>query len=145
MSPHSLATRPESIASGRNAADPTEEPITILIVDDEPTVRLIAQRVLEMRGYRILTAADGEEAAAICENFAGAIDLVLTDIVMPGLGGGELSNRVAELRPRAKLVFMSGLACDAASEHGVSTSRERFLQKPFTPSALRGIVQSVLG
>ena len=145
MSPPSLATRPEAIASSRNAEHPTEEPVTILIVDDEPTVRLIAQRVLEMRGYRILTAGDGEEAAAICENFAGVIDLVLTDIVMPGLGGGELSKRVAQLRPGAKLLFMSGIACDAASEHGVSASRDRYLQKPFTPSALRGIVQSVLG
>lgn len=144
MSPLPLATRPEAIAGGRNAADPTDEPVTILIVDDEPTVRLIAQRVLEMRGYRILTAAGGEEAVAICENFAGPIHLVLTDVMMPGLGGGQLSKRVAELRPGAKLLFMSGLACDDASEHGVSTSRERFLQKPFTPSALRGIVQSVL-
>jgi two-component system, cell cycle sensor histidine kinase and response regulator CckA len=143
MSPLSLATRPE--ARGRSAADPTDEPVTILIVDDEPTVRLIAQRVLEMRGYRSLTADGGEEAAAICENFAGAIDLVLTDIMMPDLNGGELSKRVAELRPRAKLLFMSGLECDAASEHGVSATRDRYLQKPFTPSALRGIVQSVLG
>ncbi|MBW3598680.1 MAG: response regulator [Planctomycetes bacterium] len=142
MSRHTLSAPPATRMS--RAVVESLGARTILVVDDEPTMRLIAQRVLGMRGYRVLTAADGEEAAEICESYEGTIDLVLTDVVMPGIGGRELGRRVAVLRPGAKLVYMSILAGDAAVEYGVSTASESFLQKPFTPGALMGKVQAAL-
>jgi CheY-like chemotaxis protein len=120
---------------------------TILLAEDEDAVRAVAMATLERRGYRVLAAADGETAIAISKAFAGPIDLLLTDVVMPGLNGRELAERLEELRPGIRVLFMSGYTDDSVLLHGVSTDERTLLPKPFTSIELaqrvRGAIDGV--
>ena len=115
---------------------------TILLVDDEDVIRGLVRRVLAERGYNVLEARNGSEALSVAER-ANAIDLVVTDVVMPHLGGPELVERLVQLRPDLKVLFISGYTGQAASFYGVQSSRA-FLQKPFTLQALTEAVRSAL-
>ncbi|HYD51802.1 MAG TPA: ATP-binding protein, partial [Gemmatimonadaceae bacterium] len=131
----------------RSSVDPSpcvEGSATVLLVEDEDALRRLAARVLTRRGYRVLVANGGDEALAIAAAHDGAIDLLLTDVVMPGMSGRELAERLATLRPETKLMYMSGYTEDAIVRHGVSGHETAFLQKPFTPDALLRGVQAVL-
>ncbi len=115
---------------------------TILLVEDEEMVRSLASRVLEKKGYSVLVAADGADALDIaCRE---SIDLLVTDVIMPRLGGGELAERLLELRPGIRVLFISGYTDDAIVRHGVLDRDRGFLQKPFTADALTRKVRSVL-
>jgi two-component system, cell cycle sensor histidine kinase and response regulator CckA len=117
---------------------------TILLVEDEESVRRLAARVLERCGYRVLSAADGVEALRICREYDGEIDLVLSDVVMPGMSGPALVERVVAERPRVRTLFMSGYAGDAVTRHGVLEGSPHLLPKPFTSDALGTKVRQVL-
>lgn len=117
---------------------------TILIVDDENAVRALAARILQRRGYRVIEARNGADALRICENDPEGIDLVLSDMVMPGLNGRELVLELVETRPRLGVLFMSAYAEDEVLRRGVSETGYPFLQKPFTPVSLATKVREAL-
>lgn len=105
---------------------------TILLVEDEETVRALAGEILKTNGYKLLTAPNGIEALRVCADYAGQIDLLITDVVMPQMGGRELAERLAELRPNIAVLYMSGYTDDAIVRHGVLDDQMSFIQKPFS-------------
>ena len=117
---------------------------TVLLVEDESQVRKLVFEVLRSRGYRVLAAKDGLEAVPLEENFAGRIDLLITDVVMPGMSGRELAQHVASARPETKVLFISGYTDDAVLRHGLSTPGRSFLQKPFALEDLLLRVRALL-
>jgi PAS domain S-box-containing protein len=120
------AERPENTAG-------TE---TILLAEDEEMVRNLAREILTMHGYTVLAAANSEEALFICRQHQGPIQLLLTDVVMPGMSGKELAEQVARLRPDMRVLYMSGYTDQAIVHHGILDGDIAFLGKPFTPDAL---------
>jgi nitrogen-specific signal transduction histidine kinase len=117
---------------------------TILVVDDEPGVRELVRIILEEHGYTVLEAGHGEEALQVCQRHAGSIHLLLSDVVMPGLIGAPLVERVRALRPAVKVLFMSGYTDDVIGDRGMLGSDVLFLQKPFTPEVLIEKVRDAL-
>jgi two-component system cell cycle sensor histidine kinase/response regulator CckA len=117
---------------------------TILLVEDEAAVRGLASRILEKQGYRVLSAQHGREAMDIASSEAGKIDLVLTDVVMPGMNGRGLVERLAGIRPTMKSLYMSGYTDDDIIRRGFIEPSKSFLQKPFTSEALLQTVRKVL-
>jgi CheY-like chemotaxis protein len=115
----------------------------ILLVEDEPMLRQLARTVLEASGYGILEASNGREGLALCEAHQGPIDLLLSDVVMPELGGRELATGARKLRPGIKVLFMSGHTQDVVLREGVEKGTA-FLQKPFTPMELAHKVREAL-
>ncbi|MDQ8173505.1 MAG: ATP-binding protein [Gemmatimonadota bacterium] len=117
---------------------------TILLVEDEDSVRVVATGALERRGYRVLAAADGEAAIAISRAFPGRIDMLVSDVVMPGLNGRELAEQLEIMRPGLRVLFVSGYTDDAVLRTGISMDERTFLQKPFTSLDLARRVRAVL-
>jgi len=117
---------------------------TILLVEDEESVRRLARRVLESAGYRVLEATQGQEALAIADQWLGAVDLVVTDIVMPGMSGQELSLRLRERQPALRILYVSGYTDDAILQHGTLLPDTAFLHKPFSPGLLTAKVREML-
>jgi len=117
---------------------------TIVVVEDEVQVRELVQEILQAEGYTVLTAADGDEGVRLCTEYDGPIDLLLTDVVMPGLSGPEMAQCILPVHSTIKVVFMSGYASDAIGDHGVLDPGTAFLQKPFTPDILIGKVRETL-
>lgn len=118
---------------------------TILLTDDQAGVRAPLRRILEESGYRVIEAGGGEEALAVAGGLDGPIHLLLTDVVMPGMSGGELAKRLGESRPKMKVVFMSGFSPEAVATNGNLLPGSSFLSKPFTASDLVDRVQETLG
>jgi two-component system cell cycle sensor histidine kinase/response regulator CckA len=125
------------------AARPERGHETILLVEDESIVRELLARVLRTQGYAVIEARDGDEALAIAAE-EPSIDLLLTDVVMPGISGRELSERLAAERPELLILFMSGYTDEAIVHHGVREGEAEFIAKPFTPDALARKVRAVL-
>jgi hypothetical protein len=117
---------------------------TVLVVEDEDSVRLVAVGSLRKAGYQVLQAASGEEALRVASSHAGPIDLVLTDVLMPGIHGPELVKRLKESRPAVRALYMSGHADDALLHHGILEGELSFLEKPFTRNDLAKKVRDVL-
>jgi CheY-like chemotaxis protein len=117
---------------------------TILLVEDEDGVRELARRTLQASGYSVLEARDGLDALSRCEQYRGPIHLVLTDVVMPRLGGVALAQRLLHLYPRLKVVFMSGYTDSALLRHGALHGENNLLSKPFAPQDLTTLVREVL-
>ena len=117
---------------------------TVLLVEDEPAVREMTQAALQRHGYTVLPAASGAEALQIAQANHGAINVVLTDVVMPGMSGPQLVERLREDQPRLAALFMSGYTSDAVLRHGIETGEADFLQKPFSTSALAAKLRQVL-
>ncbi len=117
---------------------------TVLLVEDETDVRALASRLLKKRGYRVLEASDGHEALEIVEKQTEAIDLLLTDVVMPKMNGRELANRILQLRPNMRILYFSGYTDDSILRHGINAAGIHFLQKPFTPDTLARKVREVI-
>jgi PAS domain S-box-containing protein len=109
---------------------------TILLVEDEEQVRQLAVRVLRRLGYTVLAAGAGTHALAIAEGHDGPIHLLLTDVVMPGMSGRELANRLADRRPTVKVLYTSGYTENVIVHHGVLDAGIRFVSKPYTPREL---------
>jgi len=115
----------------------------VLLVEDEDMVRKLACSILQMRGYVVLEARDGLQALAVSKAHVGTIDLLLSDVTMPELGGRELSEQLLKTRPGIKVLFMSGHTQDVILKEGVAAGAP-FLQKPFNPSQLAHKVREVL-
>jgi signal transduction histidine kinase len=117
---------------------------TILLVEDEDQVRKLARAFLERRGYRVIEAPSGPEALKTLEAYAGAIDLLLTDMVMPQMNGAALAERVKAMRPEIRVLFMSGYTEGGVEGHGLPAGEAQFLQKPFAAGALERKVREAL-
>jgi PAS domain S-box-containing protein len=117
---------------------------TILLVEDEDVVRGLAAKILEQSGYKVLAASRGPEAIQMCRQRAEPIHLLLTDVVMPETSGKEVADRMTELLPGLRVLYMSGYTDEAIVHHGVLDSNVEFIQKPFTPAALVRKVREVL-
>jgi two-component system cell cycle sensor histidine kinase/response regulator CckA len=130
-------------------ARPVQAPIhpgdeTVLLVEDEPEVRSLVQRILKTQGYTVVTAANPDEALAVAREFKGTIQVMVTDIVMPGMSGLQLAERLLPTRPNMRVLFVSGYTHDAIGPQGILEPGTAFLQKPFTPNALARKVREVL-
>ncbi len=117
---------------------------TILLVEDEDGVRALARHVLQTCGYTVLEASRGEEALRVAERYQGPIHLLLTDVVMPGMSGRLVAERMGALKPGIKTVFASGYTDDAVVRHGVLEAETHFLQKPYTTAAMTQKVRAAL-
>jgi two-component system cell cycle sensor histidine kinase/response regulator CckA len=117
---------------------------TVLLVEDEPSVRAVAREALETHGYRVVEAQHGVDALAVARAHAGTIELLITDMVMPQMGGRELAERLRELRPEVRVLFMSGYTDDVAVRRGISSATSAFIQKPFAMSAFARKVRETL-
>jgi CheY-like chemotaxis protein len=134
--PHGLDVLEEAAVPGGHE--------TVLVVEDDASVREIAVRALRARGYQVLEAANGVEALAVAERLGNRIDVLVTDMVMPQMGGLDLAEKLRALRPRLRALFTSGYTEDNAAQLR-EIGDARFLQKPFTGSALARRVREVLG
>ncbi len=117
---------------------------TILLVEDERELRLLAARALQAQGYRVLESASPEEALQMSSQEQGRIHLLLTDVVMPGMSGRKVAEQIATLHPNMKVLYMSGYTDDSVFRNGVLEMGTAFLQKPFTPSSLARKVREIL-
>jgi len=117
---------------------------TLLLVEDEAAVRQSTHQFLILCGYRVLEAKNGEEALKIAQNHAGEIHLMITDVVMPQMGGAKLAEQLAKARPRMKVLFVSGYAENTVLRHGAIDVTNSFLQKPFGLKRLAGKIREVL-
>ena len=117
---------------------------TILLVEDDDAVRAITKLALQSLDYTVLEARNGEEAVRICERHTEPIQLLITDVVMPEMGGRQVAERLTARKQGIKVLFLSGYTDDAVVRHGVMQAEVAFLQKPFTPMALANKVRDVL-
>jgi len=117
---------------------------TVLIVEDDEGIRELASKVLSRHGFVVLVASCGDEARGVSERHDAAIDLLLSDVVMPGMSGPQVAAMLTEMRPSMKVVYMSGYTDDAIVRHGVMANDMAFLQKPFTPDRLTNKILEVL-
>ena len=118
---------------------------TLLVVENETAIKVLVQMALERHGYVVLTAESGSEALRLAAAHQGPIDLLITDVVMPGLRGPEVARRLLEQRPDLITLFMSGYMDDALGEDtAMFPVPVDFIQKPFTPSALAARVREML-
>jgi two-component system cell cycle sensor histidine kinase/response regulator CckA len=131
-----------SVPSESVAVEPGTE--TILLVEDEANLRYLARQFLEKQGYRVIDAADGAVAMQIAVAHEGVIHLLLTDVIMPGMNGRELAQRISEIRPNVKVLYMSGYTENVIGRNGTLDAGVRLLQKPFTLRDLKSKVREVL-
>ncbi|MGA8438017.1 MAG: ATP-binding protein [Candidatus Sulfotelmatobacter sp.] len=138
--------RAESHAVVSTAESAVTEPgtETILLVEDETNLRYLARQFLEKQGYRVIEAADGAVAMQIAVAHEGVIHLLLTDVIMPGMNGRELAQRISEIRPNTKVLYMSGYTENVIGHNGTLDAGVRLLQKPFTLRELKSKVREVL-
>ncbi|WP_305784895.1 response regulator [Symbioplanes lichenis] len=117
---------------------------TVLVVDDEEDLRDIMRRMLERRGFSTLVAGDAEEAVGLCRDHAGPIDVLVTDLGLPGVSGGDLARGAADLRPDLGIIYISGLPKDIAVTKGLITEDALLVKKPFTSDLLLDALRLVL-
>ncbi len=117
---------------------------TILLVEDEDAVRNLTRRLLENAGYTVLQASDAEAALELAQRHAGRLDMLLTDVVMPGLSGPELARRLMSSRPGLRVLYVSGYPDETMASQGILEPDASFLQKPFTPETLARRVREIL-
>jgi CheY-like chemotaxis protein len=134
---------PAAVAgSARQGEDRGTE--TILLVEDQPALRLLAKRVLEAAGYTVIDSANGQDAIAASDAFEGPIHLLLTDVVMPGMNGRAVAAEITARRAQTRVLFTSGYTDDAILRHGVLDDASRFISKPYTPTELRRKVRQAI-
>jgi len=136
--------RPPSLSPSVPAVTSTRNPETVLLVEDQDEVRSMLQEVLAKRGYTVLGARNGGEAMQICRNHAGPIHVMVTDVIMPNLSGCELARRLNPIRPEMRVLYMSGHARETIERRGEQEIQGAFLEKPFSPDTLSGMIRKVL-
>jgi CheY-like chemotaxis protein len=142
----SLKKSPPRAAKAREVVDSAPRIAeTVLLVDDEAAVRSLAKKILTQRGYRVLEAADGAIALRIAAGHVGEIDLVLTDVAMPNLGGRGMVEELRELSPGIRVLFMSGYPKEEIFPDKETARATPYLQKPFTSETLFSEVRGALG
>jgi PAS domain S-box-containing protein len=140
----SVPDRPEPIeAAGLDTAEKINGQ-TILLVEDESNIRRLLQGLLSTKGYKVLTAPDGESGLVLGSSYSGSIDLLVTDVVMPKMNGADMAKRMLEKHPDLKVLYMSGYTDESIVQHGVLEPGIAFLSKPFKPQALLDRVKQVL-
>jgi DNA-binding response OmpR family regulator len=117
---------------------------TILLVEDEPAVRRLVTKALAGQGYVVLSAGSATEALRVAASHSGAIDLLVSDVVMPGMNGRDLAAALRETRPTLTPLFMSGHTADVITTRGLLAPGVAFIEKPFTPVAMAAKVRAVL-
>jgi DNA-binding NtrC family response regulator len=117
---------------------------TVLLVEDEQAVRRATAEFLGLQGYTVLEAKDGVDALSVAKNHASTIHLVVTDVVMPDMSGGQLAKELGQVRPDAKLLFVSGYAGKTVLDHNVVDLETNFLQKPYTLKQLSLKIRAAL-
>jgi PAS domain S-box-containing protein len=138
-------TRPVTArADTRRPAQAAESEATLLVVEDQADVRRLALSILRLQGYRLLEAENASRALAVSDGHSGAIDLLVTDVIMPGMNGRELADRLVAKRPGMKVLYISGYSGDALSRQGCLEPGTEYLPKPFSPNELSGKVREVL-
>jgi DNA-binding response OmpR family regulator len=122
----------------------TKETATVLLVEDDPSVRRLARGILMRSGHTVLEADGAEMARTLCSQHEGGIDLLLTDVIMPKTNGCQFAEELRVTYPEIKVLFMSGYTDDIVSRHTVLKAGAAFIEKPFTPYALSARVRDVL-
>ncbi len=138
---HEMPEQPAAAPAVTSTEPGTE---TILLVEDEANLRYLARQFLEKQGYRVIEAADGAVAVQVAVAHEGVIHLLLTDVIMPGMNGRELAQRITEIRPNTKVLYMSGYTENVIGKDGTLDDGVRLLQKPFTLRELKNRVREVL-
>src|ERR1700685_3981992 len=136
--------KPARVAAPAESASGEPGIETILLVEDEANLRYLARQFLEKQGYQVIEAADGAVAMQIVVAHEGMIHLLLTDVIMPGMNGRELAQRISEIRPNVKVLYMSGYTENVIGHNGTLDAGIRLLQKPFTLRDLKDRVREVL-
>ncbi len=136
--------RSEKTDSPQAVSSNLPESQTILLVEDEVKVRTLLVRILQGYGYKVLKAPDGQTAEALCRSHRDPIDLMITDVVMPGMNGKEVADRIKQLRSEIKILFMSGYSDSAVVNHGILQDDVNFIQKPISPKVLAERVEKIL-
>ncbi len=137
------------IAPGKQQRSERIDPVhrgseTILVIEDEQEIRQVAEIMLERRGYNVISADSGANAIEVLKEHAGTIDLVLSDVVMPGSSGPESMRRIRAMQPGIKVLYMSGYAADLIARHGIDEDPRHFVTKPFTLAELSRAVRTTL-
>ncbi len=150
FSTRSAPTAQESEAAAKEHPErqrETEPPLgqkTVLLVEDNDAVRLLTHRILENEGYAVLDAVSGPAALSVAQRFEGDIDLLIADVVMPGMRGDDLAEQLLGTRPELRVLYISGFTDNATLPREVLDAVVPFLPKPFTPSALMKKVREAL-
>lgn len=117
---------------------------TLLLVDDEEAILDVNREILKALGYKVMLARNGSEAVAVYQNHSGAIDLVLLDMIMPGLSGEETFTMLKNLNPEIKVILLSGYTIDGQATKILESGCQAFIQKPFKIATLSGKIREVL-
>lgn len=128
----------------RVSAEITRGNETVLLVEDEPALLKMSEKILERLGYAVFSATDAQKAIAIARENAGAISLLMTDVVMPGMSGKELANTLLDQYPGMKCLFMSGYTADVIAEHGILDDGIQFINKPFSIEEVAGKIREIM-
>ena len=144
-----LPRQPANAAAAASEAERPAPPVSggaemVLLVEDDESVRCLVSSVLRQQGYRVIESGDGPSALLAAETQGEAVDLLVIDVVLPGLSGREVAERLTAVRPALKVLFLSGYTDHAVVRHGVLDAEMAFLQKPFTPDVLARKVRGVL-
>jgi two-component system, cell cycle sensor histidine kinase and response regulator CckA len=141
--------RGEETAEAHGAAPASRSAVggseTVLLVEDEESVRQLVRETLASKGYHVLEAENGQSGLAVAAAHRGKIDLIITDVVMPGMSGRELADQLVVARPEVRVLYLSGYTEDTIVSEGAIESGKAFLQKPFTLQSLSRKVREVLG
>ena len=119
-------------------------PITVLLVEDEDAVRTVTRRILERDGFQVLEARSGVEGVATARSSPLPIELLITDIQLPDLGGGEVAREIVKVQPQIRVLYLSGYSDETLVDHGIAPGQANFIQKPFTSDVLRERIRNLL-
>jgi hypothetical protein len=118
--------------------------ITVLLVEDEDSVRTVTRRILERDGFRVLEARSGLDGVAVATSAAHPIHLLITDVSLPDIGGGAVAREIVKVQPRIRVLYLSGYSDDLLLDQGIATDTNSFIQKPFTSEVLRQRIWNLL-
>jgi two-component system cell cycle sensor histidine kinase/response regulator CckA len=119
-------------------------PITVLLVEDEDSVRTVTRRILERDGFRVLEARSGSEGMAAAKSSTSPIDLLITDVLLPDIGGGEVAREIVKVQPQIRVLYLSGYSDETLIDQGIAAVPGNFIQKPFSSDVLRKCIRSLL-